>query len=54
LPGTGWNAAPYLRAWSLETGDFIRGHAAGGEDIAIGVHGGRYEDAALAVVNGWK
>lgn len=54
LPDSGWNARPYLQAWSLQTGAWLRDHATSGTDIPMRVAGGRYEAAQLTVVSGWR
>ncbi len=55
-PVYGWSSPPYVRAWSLQTGHYLRTHAQQfvGLQVASDQSVNRYERFALYVVEGWK
>jgi hypothetical protein len=54
LTDTGWSAAPYLHAWSIDTGAFLAAHSTEGGEVPVGASGGRFETAGLAMFKGWR
>jgi uncharacterized membrane protein len=55
-PGTGWQDVPYLQAWSLQLGAFLRDHATGGGRVPVPSAGpvSGLERLDLLVFQGWR
>lgn len=53
---SGWKEYPYMRAWSLELGAFLRDHAVGGGRIPVPWNGpiSGFERLKLVVFSGWR